>query len=225
MSTVGNHFAPSPDPLQLASIPSSTHTLMDPALWSRLPLEILSIIIENTADSKTLKSWRGAKKDSTCFHRIATRISYSTFTICEKDLLRAPKVIKRRSRYNSFRDDEASDYTPSRAKRPIRQLILGLARYSYQKFAPHVRRLHLQFYFASSGRQMHLVRSEDVRHTLDMILPKATALQEIDHHGVLYQEMLNVILGVQSLKVLRVRQSWNDTPCSFSVGESPRPRG
>ena len=72
---------------------------------------------------------------------------------------------------------------------------------------------------------MHLVRSEDVRHTLDMILPKATALQEIDHHGVLYQEMLNGILEVRSLKVLRVRQSWNDTPCSFSEGEFPRPRG
>lgn len=224
-SVMGNPSAPSSASLQLTSVQPSAHTTMDPALWSRLPLEILSIIIENTADSKTLKSWRGATKDSTRLHRVATRTSYSTFTICEKDLLRAPKVIRRHSRYNSFGDDEASDCTPSRAKRPMRQLILELARCSYQKFALHVRRLHLQFYFASSDRQMHLVRSEDIIHTLDMILPKATALHEIDHHGVLYQEMLNGILEVRSLKVLRVRQSWNDTPCSCSEGKFPRPRG
>lgn len=95
---------------------------------------------------------------------------------------------------------------------------------SYQKLAPHVPRLDFQFYFASSGRQRDLVRSEDVRRTLNTILEEAEALQEIDHHGVLYQEALEGILEVWSLKVLRVRQSWNDMPSSCSEGETLRPR-
>ena len=183
---------------------------MDLTLWSQIPLDALSIVIENTQDSETLKAWVQATRYSTLLHLIAIKLAYSTFTICEKNLLRAPDVTRHSGRYTSIADDEVSD----------RAQIS-----SYQKLAPHVRRLHLQFYFASSNRQQDLVRSEDVSYTLGTIIKEAKALQEIDHHGVLYQEELDAMLDVQSLKVLRVRQSWNDTPCSCSEGENLRPRG
>lgn len=198
---------------------------MDPTLWSRLPQEILGMIIENTADSETQRSWREATTHWPLLYRVTIQTTYSTFTICEKDLLKAPKVIRYGDWYTSFGNDEASDGTPRGAERPKRQLIHDLRTFSYQNIAPSVRRLVLQFYFASSNRLDNLVRSEDVRHTLDTILPEAKFLQEIDHHGVLYQEELDGILAVRSLKLLRVRQSWNETPCSCSEGESPRPIG
>lgn len=194
---------------------------MDPTLWSRLPRDILPVIIENTADPKTLKIWREATKLSIHLSNVAIRTSYSTFTVFEIDLLRAPSTTRHHDWHASLTDDEASDCTPSGAERPIHQLVLDLRRCFYQTLAPRVRRLCLQFYFASSDRRENLVRSEDVRHTLDTILPRAKALQEIDHHGVLYQEELDGFLEVRLLKVLRVRQSWIDTPCLCSEGNSP----
>ncbi len=193
-------------------------TAMDPALWSRLPQEILAIIIEKTADPNTLETWRKATKHSARLNHLAIETTYRTFTLCETDLLRAPET------YTVWPDDEARDHSRSVAEQPRQRLISNLKRQSYQNLAPHIRRLHLQFYFASSDRQKNLVRSEDVRRTLDTILLKARALQEIDHHGVLYQEELDGIFQVRSLKVLRVRQSWNELPCSCSERMLPRSR-
>ncbi len=195
---------------------------MDPALWSRLPQEILSIIIEKTADPNTLGTWREATKHSARLNHLAIEMTYRTFTLCEKDLLRAPETTRHHVWYTVWPDDEARDHSRSVADLPRQQLISNLKRQSYQNLAPHVRHLHLQFYFASSDRQKNLVRSEDVRSTLDTILLKARALQEINHHGVLYQEELDGIFQVRSLKVLRVRQSWNELPCSCSERMSPR---
>lgn len=197
---------------------------MDPALWSQLPLEVLSLIIQNTADSKTRKTWRDATKHSARLQHDAMQTTYSTFAICEKRLLRAPKMSRRYDWYTYSAGDEASECTLSEAQRPKNQLVLELWRCGYQSLAPYVLRLNLQFYFASSDRRTYLVRSEDVRHTLNTILPAAKALQEIDHSGVLYQEDLDGILEVKSLRILRVRQSWNETPCMCSEGRSPRPR-
>lgn len=222
---VGHHYPPMSNLLESSSTQSGSHTIMDPALWSQLPLEIRSIIIQNTADSETCKAWRDATKDSIRLQRDAVRTSYSTFTICEKDLLRAPKVHRRYNWYTSSADDEASERNLKEAEQPKPQLVRELRRCAYQSFAPYIRRLHLQFYFASSDRLKPLVRSEDVRHTLDTVLPEAKNLEEIDHHGVLYQEELEGIFEVRSLKVLRMRQSWNDTPCLCTEGTSPRPRG
>ena len=197
---------------------------MDPALWSLLPQEILPVIIEKTTDSNTLITWLEATKRSAHLHHLATEMIYSILTICEKDLLCAPKVTRHHEWYTFCADDEASDGTLSVAQQPRRQIILNLKRRSYQHMAPHIRCLHLQFYFASLDRRKDLVRSEDVRRTLDTLLPNTKALQEIDHHGVLYQEELDGIFEVRSLKVLRVRQSWNDMPCSCSERMVPRSR-
>ena len=197
---------------------------MDPALWSLLPQEILSAIIEKTTDSDTLRTWLEATKRSTHLQNVAIETTYSIITICEKDLLCAPKITRHHEWYTFWADDEASDSTLSVSQQPRRQLILNLKRWSYQNMAPHVRRLNLHFYFASSDRQKDLVRSEDVRRTLDTLLPKTKVLQDIDHHGVLYQEELDGIFEVRSLKVLRVRQSWNEMPCSCSERMVPRSR-
>ena len=198
---------------------------MDLGLWQRLPGDILLVVIENTVDSETCKAWRDATNDSAKLHRVAVITSYSAFTICEKDLLRAPQVHRRHNGYTSSTDDEASEGNLKEAEQPKNQLVRELKRCAYQSFAPFIRRLHLQFYFASLDRLKPLVRSEDVRHTLDTILSGVKILEEIDHHGVLYQEELEGIFKIRSLKVLRVRQSWNDTPCLCAESASPRPRG
>ena len=235
---------------------------MNPALWSRLPQEILSGIIENTADSETLKSWVEATNDSVHLHPVALRKTYSTFTICEKDLLRASGATSHRDWYISTADDEASDDEANddeassdeanddeanddeasseeanddeanddeasnseasdsassrdeRAKSEPRSI-------SYRIFAPHIRRLHLQIYFDSGDRRDDLSRSGAIRNALDMILPEAKDLQEIDHYGAMYEDVMDGILEVPSLKTLRIRQSGHDV----SYFRSDRSRG
>jgi len=59
-------------------------------LWSKLSLELLTIIITQTTDTKTLDSWCKATQKSHHLHEIAMTARWRTVTIDDRDLLPAP---------------------------------------------------------------------------------------------------------------------------------------
>ena len=58
-------------------------------LWSKLPLELLTNIIFQTADTKTLHSWCEATQESHRLHEVAMTARWRTVTIDDRDLLPA----------------------------------------------------------------------------------------------------------------------------------------
>lgn len=79
--------------LKLTSTQSSTHTTLDPTLWPRLPLDILSVTIENTADRETLEICRQAIKDSSSLRHVAIWKSYKTHDLREKLSCVLPRLV------------------------------------------------------------------------------------------------------------------------------------
>lgn len=63
---------------------------MSSPLWSKLSLELLTIIITQTTDTKTLDSWCEATQESHHLHEAAMTARWRTVTIDDRDLLPAP---------------------------------------------------------------------------------------------------------------------------------------
>ena len=59
-------------------------------LWSKLPLELLTNIIFQTTDTKTLHSWCKATQENHRLHQVAMTTRWRTVTIDDRDLLPAP---------------------------------------------------------------------------------------------------------------------------------------
>ena len=168
--------------------------MADPATWSRLPHIFLPLIIEHT-DDETFKAWCDATATSSYFHRTAMRKKYRDFTISRKDLISPPTRITRNRREPVQQASSAIDY--QRIASFVQNLSLGFPNVTIRTF------------FQGTILARGLTR--DITHTLQSILPWASNLERIEHHGLLHQEHLNQILKLRGLKVLRARKTLDMT--------------
>lgn len=193
--------------------------MADAAIWSRLPPLLLPIIIENTTDIPTLEAWCQLTRHSSYLHRIARRETYRSFQIGLQAFLKPPpspsNAIARAPAIGL--DDAGLDHGDSHAvdidieeNDDIAQAdaSVPLSEF-YRKNAPLVRRLVLDLKFLDLERAEDLVatpRSEGFDSIWGDFLTHASCLDEVEHHGILYQSMFDRLAIVPTLRVLKFRE-------------------
>ena len=181
---------------------------------------LMPIIIQQTSEPSTLKALCESTRGSSYLHLLCLRETFRVYTIEKSDLLSAPLGF--RVREGESDDDEADEEDYDRDETLLDEeddsSLFESARYksSYQEIGPHIKRLVLNFRFNSVETQDRLIKSEDIHYTVASLLSHASNLEEIDHDGVIYQELLDCLIATPSLKVFKARKTWVAQPCTLS---------
>lgn len=180
---------------------------LDPTIWSQLPYILLPIIIENTADFRTLEAWCLSTKHSSYLHRIAKQEAYRTYTINTKPSRRTAQFKSIcRVRDENDNDDVASDSKEAGESRDELYERLNCAKF-HQENARHVQRLVLDLECLDLQRtNTALPFAGDLGFVCQSLLSHATRLEEIEQNGILRQGMLDRLLETPSLKILKIRE-------------------
>lgn len=197
--------------------------MADPAIWSKLPLALMPIIIQQTSEPSTLKALCESTRGSSYLHLLCLRETFRVYTIEKSDLLSAPLGFRvREGESDDDDDDEADEEDYDRDEALLDEeddsSLFEPARYKsfYREIGPHIKRLVLNFRFNSVETPDGLTESEDIHYTVASLLPHTSNLEEIDHDGVIYQELLDCLIATPSLKVFKARKTCVAQPCTLS---------
>ncbi len=87
----------------------------------------------------------------------------------------------------------------------------------YREISQHIRKLIFDFVFPRKRNQEgedELIALEDIEITLQALMSQPF-VEEIEHDGVLYQQTLDRITNILTLKVLKLRETPYWTPCTL----------
>ena len=207
-------------------------------IWSKLPNDLISCVIEQTDDVTTLKDWCTATIGNSNLYHSAIRNRWAELTLDHADLL--PKAFKKdqnlRKKIESAVDrqvqllpvEEHDVAAEKQAKEELRQAgHVGVRwRKNHLRYvikdhhglvpAAFVKRLYLNFTFMFMY-QMHSDNAEVFRealpslrtlcHSLSLLFPLLTQVEEITVDGAAPQPVLDAITGLKSprLHVLKYR--------------------
>lgn len=200
----------------------AAHIMADVTIWSKFPIILMPIVIEQTSDLSTLNALCEATRGSSYLHLLCLREIYRVYSIEQGDLLRVPW--EHRDIWYESSDDECYDdeidgerkETPSANGDKLGRLRSNPQESFYQDIGPHIKLLNLNFQFRSPAIPDELIESEDVLYTIASLLPYTSRLEEIDHDGLMHQELLDCLIATPNLRVLKVRKTWSAQPCTWS---------
>ena len=203
--------------------------MADPTIWSKLPPVLMPIIIQQTSDLSTLRALCESTRGSSYLHLLSLRETYRVYTIEQMNLLNAPSAYKTLGDDEDESDDGGDDDDDNDDNDNLQSILENnqgaltsvLHNSFYQGIGPHIKRLVLNLRFKSVETSDGLVESEDIHFTLKSLLSYASTLEEIDHDGVMYQELLDCLITKPILKVFKARKTWIAQPCTKS--NTPRP--
>ena len=173
---------------------------------SALPYELLCCIIRSTDNMQTLDNWCIATKSNPSLHKVCMQTRWASVTIHETDFIVPP-------------EDRDPFYTPN--PQNVINTITSVVDNPTFAHSPldYIRQVRLCFNFSPPSRFIgqegfeeyrmeELPCSEDLHYSLTTFLPYCSALSELNHEGVLYQENLDLITGLVNapLRKLQLRQ-------------------
>lgn len=201
--------------------------MADPAIWSKLPLVLMTIVIQQTSELSTLKALCESTRGSSYLHLLCLRETFRVYTIEKRDLLRVPLELKA---HDDGKDDDGDDDgvddddnedqdendngdEAKLAKQGLNGLELARDNSFYREIGPHIKQLVLNFRFSTTEAGNRLIDSEDIHYTVTSLLSYVSSLEDIDHDGVIYQELLDSLIATPTLQVFKARKTWIAQPC------------
>ncbi len=93
----------------------------------------------------------------------------------------------------------------------------------YREISQHIRKLIFDFVFPRKRNQEgeeELIALEEIEITLQALMSQPF-VEEIEHDGVLYQQTLDRITNILTLKVLKLRETpyWNKVQLDWAIGK------
>ena len=185
---------------------------MDPQIWSKMPLELLRIVIGNTLDNDSL-SW-----SLTCrqMHNQAVQKLGSTMKIGEVEIVRfESNILYRRGPTSRSRKPIKLNLARVQSSRRLSRIskAINIPEFSIQPNKP-VRRvdlietLTLDFQFDESRYGYMPIESKHLLFVFGLLVrSSAIRLKTISHDGCLYQEILDRIAVLPSLRELHLRRT------------------
>ena len=176
--------------------------------WTRLPLELISIIISYADDSPTLRSWHAAALHNRSIYNAVILHQWAHVTVAAPDLLPSPL--------------EKLGRPERRAQTNVIQVATTRAHHSILP-AHHIRTLTIDL---NNVRLKHsdrlagpLATGETLEHSLDRLFPHLHSLRRIDVLGDAPQELIDSVVGLipgNNITSLRIRLE-RDDPGRFST--------
>ena len=173
------------------------------SVWTTLPVELVSLIIEAKDNLRTLRHWRRVTRGNRPLSLTAYRRRWASLTIDGYDMIDSPQ-----------RMWDHKDHGQPQLESQIGDLVQGiddLPGYKYAHFIEHLT-LDFRFQVRSDLPQSILARGNrpyvnDLVYSLGMLIPEAKSVLELTHVGELYSIVWKAITTFPRLRALRVRSS------------------
>jgi len=190
--------------------------IMRPRLWSKLPLELICCIIEQTDGDASLDNWCVATQHDKRLHKTALHKRWCELKVDLRDLIaekesksnqgsRKSKITKKQKEENPTKVAETS---------PRKKLIDELTTKYPSGLIPasYIQRLFLDFAF-EFNQGMHLLPPEATFCcSFSILTPLLTQVEEIVVAGTAPQEVLDAIAALPRLNNLHTLEYRNHNP-------------
>lgn len=183
---------------------------MESTIWSRLPLEVLVLVVTSTSDPETLISWCDATFEGSTIHQVALRQRWKSVKIDERDIIPAPG-----DDYRLFQQKERKLRKLNLSWKPAGKEVLELTKPLGNGVLPatYVQDIVFDFRMSRFFRRDLSTRidkwtvmpsGESFEHTLSILKPTIVNVRRIQAFGLVPEGLLDLFLGstvVQSLSI------------------------
>ena len=203
-----------PASLRLTPVLNTRRMDLDPESWSKLPLELITLIILATDDPGTLRCWRLATKDNRRLNFAVLRSQWRDTTIDEWDLVPAPGKDTKEAGYKArkLRKGACPQKECALLDGVINERALS------ERVLEYIERLSLSFLFWYTRdyrfRELEdsdylLPSGETLEISLARLSPKLGRLRHVALEGRVVQAMVDMITSIPAtsqIKSLRINR-------------------
>ena len=187
---------------------------MDPSIWSRLPFELLLLVIASSSDAGSLASWCEATAENGRAHQIALKQRWRSVKIDEWGLIPKPG-----DDYHDFQQKERimRRHKVGLSWKAVGEETLELTRPLGNGLLPasYVEDILFDFRmlrfgggdFAELDRYKLIPSAESLDHTLSILKPTLVNVRRIEAFGSVPEALLSLVVDVTPLRIqsLRIR--------------------